>query len=155
VDLSIRLPKKFTRITGVHCKHTYGIEYLVPAIAAPVLPRIGWFYIEANNRKNPIGVFDVGYTKGNVEATNGYQEIDIPVQPGSIISGIYNNELIYNYGEAPQQNKGTASTQFVIDSGDFIKQIDPGTLLLVDPATAPNYAGYLVSVYLKCLAENL
>ncbi|MEO6832637.1 MAG: hypothetical protein ABI169_10550, partial [Chitinophagaceae bacterium] len=99
VDISTRLPLHLTRVVGIQCRYCYGIERIVPRITADIIPRIGWFTLDLNNRKRPLGVFDVRYEQPWIDASDEYQELDVAIQGGSMITGTYNNELQYPYGE--------------------------------------------------------
>ncbi len=98
VDISTRLPLHLSRIVGIQCRYCSGIERIVPRITADIIPRIGWFTLDVNNRKRPLGVFDVRYERPWVDSNDDYQELDVPIQGGSMITGTYNNELQYPYG---------------------------------------------------------
>lgn len=176
VDISTRLPLHLTRIVGIQCRYSLGIERIVPRINADVLPRIGWFTLDVNNRKRTLGVFDVRYERPTVDANDGYQEIDVAIQGGSMITGTYNNELLYPYGSTagrdtdpePAPTPGPTSGSGIDygggDSGtvqvqydgllfDTLK-IDPVDIGVVNPADTSNYDGYIVAIYLKCLGET-
>lgn len=146
VDISTRLPMHLTRITGIQCRYCYGIERLTPAINAEIIPRIGWFTLAANSRKRPLGVFDVRYERAGTDACEDYQELDVPIQGGSMLTGTYNNELQYPYGELQPAGR---SSSLILDSA----KVRPDDIKIVNPANAANYSGYIVAVYLKCIGE--
>lgn len=173
VDISTRLPLHLTRIVGIQCRYCTGIERIVPAITADIIPRIGWFTLDVNNRKRPLGVFDVRYERPWIDAADGYQEIDIAIQGGSMITGTYNNELQYPYGASANKPQPAPVAQPVTNGGMVeyggdgeigsatqydglflgspkIKPIDIG---IVNPADTSNYDGYIVAIYLKCLGD--
>jgi hypothetical protein len=179
VDISTRLPLHLTRIVGIQCRYCSGIEQIRPQIAAEIIPRIGWFTLTVNNRKRPLGVFDVRYERPWIDANDGYQELDVPIQGGSMITGTYNNELQYPYGETPVSSTGngalpgglvvTAPAGGVIEWGGGIDfgtpiaydglffetlKVSPTDIGIVNPATATNYDGYIVAIYLKCLGDT-
>ena len=177
VDISTRLPLHLTRIVGIQCRYCSGIERIVPRITADIIPRIGWFTLDVNNRKRPLGVFDVRYEQPWIDANDEYQEIDVPIQGGSMVTGIYNNELQYPYGATvtpPAQagqvvvtgGGGGVLVQYGGDSGDvgatiqydglFFEgaKISPVDIGIVNPANAANYDGYIVAIYLKCLGDT-
>jgi hypothetical protein len=177
VDISTRLPLHLTRITGIQCRYSSGIERIVPRIAADMLPRIGWFTLDVNNRKRPLGVFEVRYERPSVDANDDYQDIDVPIQGGSMITGTYNNELQYPYGVTPatpadtpeERTVATSSTvieynggglegtgQVVAYDGFFFDtpKIRPVDIRIVNPADTSNYDGYIVAIYLKCIGET-
>ena len=110
VDIATRLPRHLTRIVGIQCRYCSGIERIVPRITADIIPRIGWFTLAVNNMKRPLGVFDVRYERPWVDASDDYQELDVPIQGGSMITGTYNNELQYPYGEAANKSTGQGAT---------------------------------------------
>ena len=110
VDVATRLPQHLTRIVGIQCRYCSGIERIVPRITADIIPRIGWFTLAVNNMKRPLGVFDVRYERPWVDASDDYQELDVPIQGGSIITGTYNNELQYPYGESANKGTGQGAT---------------------------------------------
>jgi hypothetical protein len=123
VDVAVRLPQHLTRIVGIQCRYCSGIERIVPRITADIIPRIGWFTLAVNNRKRPLGVFDVRYEQPWVDANDDYQELDVPIQGGSMITGTYNNELQYPYGEAANKDGSQGATGntppvVVVGSGD-------------------------------------
>lgn len=180
VDISTRLPLHLTRIVGIQCRYSSGIERIVPRINADIIPRIGWFTLAVNNRKRPLGVFDVRYERPWIDANDDYQELDVPIQGGSMITGTYNNELQYPYGETAnkdtaQVSTGGSSAVVVIGNGNngglvqwgddgsqiggVIKydgiffdtqRVNPGDIAVVNPANAANYDGYIVAICLKC-----
>lgn len=179
VDISTRLPLHLTRIVGIQCRYCSGIERIVPAINADIIPRIGWFTLNVNNRKRPLGVFDVRYERPWIDANDHYQELDVPIQGGSMITGTYNNELQYPYGTSsipPAQNTpgtvvagGSGSNGIVVQRGDggdngialqydglFFQsnKVSPTDIVIVNPATASNYDGYIVAIYLKCIGDT-
>jgi len=179
VDISTRLPLHLTRIVGIQCRYCSGIERIRPAITAEIIPRIGWFTLAANNRKRPLGVFDVRYERPWIDANDGYQEIDVAIQGGSMITGTYNNELQYPYGQAPVSNPAGGAIQAGLVIGDgslgniywgaggdfgtpiaydglFFEtlKVSPTDIAIVNPATATNYDGYIVAIYLKCLGDT-
>lgn len=175
VDVSTRLPLHLTRIVGIQCRYSSGIERIVPAIAADMLPRIGWFALDVNNKKRPLGVFDVRYERPSVDANDDYQEIDVAIQGGSMITGTYNNELQYPYGTNSTTplpvsgglvvsdgsgvdfgSGGDGATPVAWFDGIFFDtlKINPVNIGIVNPADTSNYDGYIVSIYLKCLGET-
>lgn len=180
VDISTRLPLHLTRIVGIQCRYCSGIERIVPRITADIIPRIGWFTLSVNNRKRPLGVFEVRYERPWIDANDDYQELDVPIQGGSMITGTYNNELQYPYGATtaptPQSTPGTVVVTNGGDGGDIILQggdggdsgmsfsydglffqsnkVSPVDIGIVNPATASNYDGYIVAIYLKCLGDT-
>lgn len=176
VDISTRLPLHLNRIIGIQCRYSSGIERIVPRIAADVLPRIGWFTLDVNNRKRPLGVFDVRYERSTVDANDDYQDIDVLIQGGSMITGTYNNELQYPYGLTTTTPAATATgtvltgspvieydgggfeqTGQVIEYGGFFfdsPKIRPVDIAVVNPADTSNYDGYIVAIYLKCTGET-
>lgn len=177
VDISTRLPLHLSRIVGIQCRYCSGIERIVPRITADVIPRIGWFTLAVNNRKRTLGVFDVRYERPWIDSNDGYQELDVPIQGGSMITGTYNNELIYPYGESGNRGEaqGTTNTQPVTSGGfgqwndgggeignavDYdglfreTPKVNPVDIGIVDPATAANYDGYIVAIYLKCVGDT-
>lgn len=180
VDISTRLPLHLTRIVGIQCRYCSGIERIRPQIAAEVIPRIGWFTLAVNNRKRPLGVFDVRYERPWIDANDDYQELDVPIQGGSMITGTYNNELQYAYGATPVPSAGSSTPQGALVTGaplggivewgagdggfgtpvaydglffDTLK-VSPVDIGIVNPATATNYDGYIVAIYLKCLGDT-
>lgn len=179
VDISTRLPLHLSRIVGIQCRYCSGIERIVPRITADIIPRIGWFTLAANNRKRTMGVFDVRYERPWVDSNDGYQELDVPIQGGSMITGTYNNELLYPYGAAsttpPAQATASVVTSGGGGGGDIILQyggggdagtaiqydglffetakISPGDIVIVDPANTSNYDGYIIAIYLKCIGD--
>jgi hypothetical protein len=182
VDIATRLPQHLTRIVGIQCRYCSGIERIVPRITADIIPRIGWFTLAVNNRKRPLGVFDVRYERPWVDAHDGYQELDVPIQGGSMITGTYNNELQYPYGEAANKSTGQGAagntppvvavsagggglTQWGGDgseTGTTIQydglffdtlKVSPVDIRIVNPANASNYDGYIVAIYLKCTGD--
>lgn len=175
VDISTRLPLHLTRIVGIQCRYSSGIERIVPRITADIIQRIGWFALDVNNRKRVLGVFDVRYERPSVDANNDYQELDVPIQCGSMITGTYNNELLYPYGTTANKPTATAGTTAPPETGTVIEyggdggglqevsydglffdtpKINPVDIGIVNPADTSNYDGYIVAIYLKCLAEN-
>lgn len=178
VDISTRLPLHLTRIVGIQCRYCSGIEQIRPQIAAEIIPRIGWFTLGVNNRKRPLGVFDVRYERPWIDANDEYQELDVPIQGGSMITGTYNNELQYPYGETAISNGNGAlpgglvtiapagrsiewgsGTDFgtpIAYDGLFFDtlKVSPTDIGIVNPATATNYDGYIVAIYLKCLGDT-
>jgi len=181
VDISTRLPLHLSRIVGIQCRYCSGIERIVPRITADIIPRIGWFTLSVNNRKRPLGVFDVRYEGPWIDANDAYQELDVPIQGGSMITGTYNNELQYPYGEAANRNSTQSSSgggqPIVVGNGGsggllqwggdelgtsidyegvFIDspKIRPGDIGIVNPTTAANYDGYIVAIYLKCIGDT-
>lgn len=182
VDIATRLPLHLTRIVGIQCRYSSGIERIVPRIAADIIPRIGWFTLAVNNMKRPLGVFDVRYERPWVDANDDYYELDVPIQGGSMITGTYNNELQYPYGEAATATTGQGATPgatpVVVSAGnngnviqwggdgsetgtsiqygglffDTLK-VSPIDVGVVNPATSANYDGYIVAVYLKCTGD--
>ncbi len=177
VDISTRLPLHLTRIVGIQCRYSSGIERIVPRITADIIQRIGWFTLDVNNRKRPLGVFDVRYERPSIDANNDYQEIDVQIQGGSMITGTYNNELLYPYGSTANkpaavpaatgtttQQGGTViewggdggGVQEVSYDGLFFDspKIKPVDIGVVNPADTSNYDGYIVAIYLKCLSEK-
>lgn len=186
VDISTRLPLHLTRIVGIQCRYCFGIERIVPKITADIIPRIGWFTLAVNNRKRPLGVFDVRYERSWIDANDDYQELDVPIQGGSMVTGTYNNELQYPYGAAATTNTGQGangnSSPIIVsngggdgggiilqyggdsnDSGTAIQydglffetaKVSPTDVVIVNPATATNYAGYIVAIYLKCIGDT-
>lgn len=182
VDVSTRLPLHLTRIVGIQCRYCYGIERIVPRITADIIPRIGWFTLAANNRKRPLGVFDVRYERPWIDANDDYQELDVPIQGGSMITGTYNNELQYPYGAGSTTSQGATGNKQVVtnggdngggiilqyggdgnDSGTAIQydglffdtlKVSPVDIKIVNPATASNYDGYIVAIYLKCIGDT-
>ena len=176
VDIATRLPLHLTRIVGIQCRYCSGIDRIVPAITADIISRIGWFTLAVNNRKRPLGVFDVRYERPLVDANDSYQELDVSIQGGSMITGTYNNELLYPYGSTTGSrttsivstiggNTGGGTIQYgdgseigsAIDyEGIFIDspKINPGDIGIVDPGSAANYDGYIIAIYLKCLGDT-
>ena len=163
VDVLNKLPMHLTRIVGIRCGYSSGIERIVPYITADSIPRIGWFTLDVNNRKRTLGAFDVSFSKPWVETDNSFQEIDIAVQPGSMITGTYNNELMYPYGgKAVTGNKGgtitTGGSGGNVSGGQLlispVKKIDPTQVVITNPANTDNYDGYIVAIHLKCLSEK-
>lgn len=184
VDISTRLPLHLTRIIGIQCRYCSGIERIVPSITADIIPRIGWFTLAVNNRKRPLGVFDVRYERPWIDANDGYQELDVLIQSGSMITGTYNNELQYPYGESAGANGGQGaaaapSTVVVVGNrgnGGMIQwggdgsetgvgiqygglffdtlKVSPADIGVVNPANTSNYDGYIVAIYLKCLGDT-
>lgn len=180
VDISTRLPLHLTRIVGIQCRYCSGIERIVPRIAADIIPRIGWFTLAVNNRKRTLGVFDVRYERPWIDANDDYQEIDVPIQGGSMITGTYNNELQYPYGEAAARNGAQAAPPEAAPAGDggggliqwggdgsnsgiaiqydglFFEsaKISPIDIGIVNPANTSNYDGYIVAIYLKCIGDT-
>jgi hypothetical protein len=110
VDIATRLPQHLTGIVGIQCRYSSGIERIVPRITADIIPRIGWFTLAVNNRKRPLGVFDVRYERPWIDANDDYQELNVPIQGGSMITGTYNNELQYPYGEVANTDNGQGTT---------------------------------------------
>ncbi len=183
VDISTRLPQHLTRIAGIQCRYCSGIERIVPRISADIIPRIGWFTLAANNRKRTLGVFDVRYERPWIDANDDYQELDVSIQGGSMITGTYNNELQYPYGQqassgnapAPQGNQVAVASSGEGNGGliqwggdgtdigtnvqydglffDSVK-VSPVDIRIVNPATAANYDGYIVAIYLKCIGDT-
>lgn len=182
VDISTRLPLHLTRIVGIQCRYCSGIERIVPRINADIIPRIGWFTLSANNRKRPLGVFDVRYERPWIDANDEYQELDVAIQGGSMITGTYNNELQYPYGATTGSTGATAAAPgtVVVSSGggggDIVlyggdgsgsgiqlqydglffdsAKVSPVDIGIVNPATASNYDGYIVAIYLKCIGDT-
>lgn len=179
VDIATRLPLHLSRIVGIQCRYCSGIERIVPPITADIIPRIGWFTLAGNNRKRPLGVFDVRYERPWIDANDGYQDLDVPIQYGSMITGTYNNELLYPYGEAANRNATSTTSQPVAgnggggglaqwdgdgsESGTAIQydglffetfKVNPMDIGIVNPASAANYDGYIVAIYLKCLGDT-
>ena len=175
VDIATRLPLHLSRIVGIQCRYCSGIERIMPRITADIIPRIGWFTLAVNNRKRPLGVFDVRYERPWIDANDGYQELDVPIQGGSMITGTYNNELVYPYGESGNREEEPGTTQPVTGGGfgqwndggselgnaiDYdgvfreTLKVNPTDVGVVDPATAANYDGYIVAIYLKCLGDT-
>lgn len=179
VDISTRLPLHLTRIVGIQCRYSSGIERIIPRINAEIIPRIGWFTLAVNNRKRPLGVFEVRYERPWIDANDDYQELDVPIQGGSMITGTYNNELQYPYGETANRDPGAGSTQpapadplittgviqwggdssetgTAIQYGGILfdtQRVNPGDIAVVNPANAANYDGYIVAIYLKCTGD--
>lgn len=183
VDIATRLPQHLTRIVGIQCRYCSGIERIVPRITADIIPRIGWFTLAVNNVKRPLGVFDVRYERPWVDANDDYQELDVPIQGGSMITGTYNNELQYPYGEAANKGTGqgvTGNASPVVvsagnDGGDVLQwggdgsetgtgiqydglffetlKVSPVDIGIVNPANTSNYDGYIVAIYLKCTGD--
>lgn len=174
VDISTRLPLHLTRIVGIQCRYSSGIERIVPRINADIIPRIGWFSLSVNNRKRPLGVFDVRYERPWIDANDDYQELDVPIQGGSMITGTYNNELQYPYGQAAGSNdtqttSGGNGGDVLLQSGDggdngmaiqydglFFQsnKVSPTDIVIVNPANAANYDGYIVAICLKCIGDT-
>ncbi len=178
VDISTRLPLHLTRIIGIQCRYCSGIERIVPRITADIIPRIGWFTLEANNKKRPLGVFDVRYERPWIDASDDYQELDVAIQGGSMITGTYNNELQYPYGVVANKPQATPSAGLIGDGGGGEVQqyggdnseagtavqydglffdspkISPVDIKIVNPASAANYDGYIVAIYLKCIGDT-
>ncbi len=183
VDISTRLPLHLSRIVGIQCRYCSGIERIVPRIIADIIPRIGWFTLAVNNRKRPLGVFDVRYERPWIDANDGYQELDVSIQGGSMITGTYNNELQYPYGASanrPDAQPDAGGGQTVViggggNSGDLLQwggggeigvgidydglfretaKVNPVDIGIVNPANAANYDGYIVAIYLKCLGDT-
>lgn len=123
-------------------------------------------------------MFDVRYERPWVDANDDYQELDVPIQGGSMITGTYNNELLYSYGEGATQG-GAQSGQTIVRGGSFgglfqwggdgsetgvgidydgvfidSPKIKPGDIEIVNPANAANYDGYIVAIYLKCIGDT-
>jgi hypothetical protein len=88
VVLNTQLPAHVCRITGVRVVHSVGLNLFNGMPQR--LPSIGWIYLEVNNRKDVIGNISVGYDSG-IDGSNEYLELDIPVQRGALLTGIYNN----------------------------------------------------------------
>lgn len=179
VDISTRLPQHLSRIVGIQCRYCSGIERIVPRITAEVIPRIGWFTLAVNNRKRTLGVFDVRYERPWIDSSDAYQELDVAIQGGSMIAGTYNNELQYPYGATPAPppqgtpgvvvtgvgdgggvilqygGDGTGTATAVQYDGLFFQsnKVSPGDIGIVNPASAANYDGYIVAIYLKCLGD--
>ena len=181
VDISTRLPLHLTRIIGIQCRYCSGIERIVPRITADIIPRIGWFTLDANNRKRPLGVFDVRYERPWIDSNDEYQELDIAIQGGSMITGTYNNELQYHYGASATTNGAQAAPEAApIGSGDIggelfeyggggdgagtavqydglffdTAKVSPIDIKIVNPANTSNYDGYIVAIYLKCIGDT-
>lgn len=177
VDISTRLPLHLTRIVGIQCRYSSGIERIVPRIAAEYLPRIGWFALDVNNRKRVLGVFDVRYERPTIDSNSDFQEIDVAIQGGSLITGTYNNELHYPYGVVANvpatgaavviSNGGNGSLGGIDFGGNDVLpvtamdgllfdtlKINPIDIGIVNPADTANYGGYIVAIDLKCIGET-
>ncbi|MBS1629368.1 MAG: hypothetical protein JST27_04855 [Bacteroidetes bacterium] len=182
VDISTRLPLRLTRIVGIQCKYISGIERIIPRITADIIPRIGWFTLSVNNMKRPLGVFDVRYERPWIDSNDDYQDLDVPIQGGSMITGTYNNELQYPYGASSTSGttQGATGGTVVVSGGggggDIIlyggdgsgsgvnvqydgvflqsNKVSPIDIVIVNPASAANYDGYIVAICLKCIGDT-
>lgn len=113
--IGFMLPKNVMRILGIRVAHSVGYQWVqykeirsdsdtrgepgappvTQRVDAPIYdPSIGWMYLELNNRKRPLGNFNVEYNPHLTDVRH-FQELDIEVERGSMVTGLYMNEAYF------------------------------------------------------------
>lgn len=90
VEIRHRLPSNYGRCTGYVVRHVRGIGSEVD------IPEIGLVAVEFNSRKQLYFNYLVGY-EAQVEQLPEFQELNIPLESGQLVTGYYLDTQINPY----------------------------------------------------------